>query len=276
MLDISPARLAVARDIPRGPGWLYEPKFDGYRCLMGRDQQGRPFVLSRNRKDLGRFFPELTQLAQGLPAGSIVDGEIVKPTPDGISFIELQRRLAVWIRERKAESRRAPVALLAFDLLSDGTEDLRPLRLNQRRSRLKRVVEAAGTRLLQLVIQAEDPTAASVWLDTPPLAGIEGVVAKRDEAYPPPAARRWRKIRRLTTMDFRVLGFVGDLRHGARLVLGIQTNEGWKVAGTSLPIGASDGAVLEPLLPLAEPGDRRIWAPSIVTGTTVGFGCPLT
>ena len=49
------------------------------------------------------------------------------------------------------------------------------------------------------------------WLEHPPLAGIEGVVAKRDEAYPAPTARRWRKIRRLTTIDFRVLGFVGDL-----------------------------------------------------------------
>ena len=62
-------------------------------------------------------------------------------------------------------------------------------------------------------------------------------------------------------MDFRVLGFVGDLLNGARLVLGVQTNDGWKVAGTSEPIGASDAAPLEPLLPLAEPGDRRIWAP---------------
>jgi hypothetical protein len=62
-------------------------------------------------------------------------------------------------------------------------------------------------------------------------------------------------------MDFHVLGFVGDLRSGARLVLGIQTSAGWRIAGTTQPIGARDTALLEPLLPLAEPGDRRIWAP---------------
>jgi ATP-dependent DNA ligase len=111
------------------------------------------------------------------------------------------------------------------------------------------------------LVQVDDPTAASVWLEDPPLAGIEGVVAKRDEAYPAPVARRWRKIRHLTTVDFRVLGFVGDLRSGVRPVLGIQTDDGWKVAGTSQPIGAADAAILEPLLLLAEPGDRRIWGP---------------
>ena len=54
-------------------------------------------------------------------------------------------------------------------------------------------MKAAATSLLQLVIRVDDPTAARVWLEQPPLAGIEGVVAKRDEAYPPPTARRWRR-----------------------------------------------------------------------------------
>jgi hypothetical protein len=72
-------------------------------------------------------------------------------------------------------------------------------------------VEAAGTNLLQLVIQADDPTAANVWLQAPPFAGIEGVVAKRDESYPRPTARQWCKVRRLTTMEFPVLGFLGDV-----------------------------------------------------------------
>jgi ATP-dependent DNA ligase len=261
MPEFSPARLAVATDLPRGSGWVYEPKFDGYRCLLGRDPDGRPFALSRNRKDLFRYLPELLRLAQGLPVGSVVDGEVVKPTPEGVSFLELQRRLMLSIRDRAAESRRAPAALVAFDLLSEGDEDLRPLRLSERRRRLERVVNAAATSLLQLLIQVDDPTAATEWLERPPLAGVEGVVAKRDEAYPPPTARRWRKIRRVTTIDFSVLGFVGDLRRGARLVLGIQTDEGMKIAGTIQPIDARDAAILETLLPLAKPGDRRIWAP---------------
>jgi ATP-dependent DNA ligase len=261
MNEFSPARLAVATELPRGSGWAYEPKFDGYRCLLGRDAHGRPFALSRNRKDLARYLPELLRLAEGLPVGTMVDGEAVKPTPEGVSFTHLQRRLMLPIGDRDAESTRAPAALVAFDLLSDRHEDVRSLRLSERRRRLERVVKTAATRLMQLVIQVEDPRAARVWLEDPPLTGIEGVVAKRDEAYPAPTARRWRKIRRLITMDFPVLGFVGDLRTGARLVLGVQTEHGMKVAGTSQQVGARDMAPLEPLLPLAEPGDRRIWAP---------------
>jgi ATP-dependent DNA ligase len=95
--------LALATDLPRGSGWAYEPKFDGYRCLLGKDPQGRPFALSRNRKDLGRYFPELLQLAEGVPVGSVVDGEVVKPTAEGVSFLELQRRLMLPIRDRAAE-----------------------------------------------------------------------------------------------------------------------------------------------------------------------------
>jgi ATP-dependent DNA ligase len=261
MHDFSPARLAIATALPLGSSWRYEPKFDGYRCLLGKDLQGRPFALSRNRKDLVRYFPELLLLAEGLAPGTVVDGEVVRSTRDGVSFLELQRRLTLSVRDRTAESRKSPAALLAFDLLTDGGEDVRPRRLSERRRRLERIVSAAATSLLQLVIQVDDAAAAAMWLEDPPLAGIEGVVAKRDEPYPAATARRWRKVRRLVTMDFPVLGFVGDLQSGARLVLGIHTVHGMRIAGTSLPIDARDAALLDPLLPLAEPGDRRIWAP---------------
>jgi ATP-dependent DNA ligase len=221
-------------------------------------------------------FPELIQVAQGLPVGSILDGEIVQPTPDGISFLELQRRLMTWIRERSVESRKAPAALLAFDLLSDGTEDVPPLRLNQRRSRLMRVVYAAGTRPLQLVIQADDPTAASVWLDTPPFAGIEGVVARRDESYPRPAARRWCKVTRVTTMDFPVLGFVGDVPDRVRLVLGIRgggssesRGRRWRSLRMTRPF--SNRRCHCPHPAITESGRR-----SKATGWTPGSECRLT
>lgn len=179
MLEFSPARLAVATDLPRGSGWSYEPKFDGYRCLLGTDLHGRPFALSRNRKDLARYFPELLRLAEGLPAGSVVDGEAVKSTPEGVSFVQLQRRLMLPIRDRAAESRRAPAALVAFDLLSDGREDVRSLRLSERRRRLERVVKAAATSLMQLVVQVWRTTWRVIRSSvpgraSPSVAGCEG------------------------------------------------------------------------------------------------------
>src|SRR5215469_4396107 len=120
MHELSPARLAVAQDLPRGAGWVYEPKFDGYRCLLVKDAHGRPFARSRNGKDLARYLPELLRLVDGLPAGTVLDGEAVKPTRDGVSFWELQRRLMLPLPDRAAEARRAPAALVAFDLLSVG------------------------------------------------------------------------------------------------------------------------------------------------------------
>ena len=106
-------------------------------------------------------------------------------------------------------------------------------------------------------------------------AGARGCRGGR--RYQPPAARRGggEAGRALSSADSPTLaqdqarhhdglpraGIHTDLRRGARLVLGIDTDHGMKVAGTSQPIGASDAAVLEPLLPLAEPSDRRIWAP---------------
>ena len=80
MASLSPARLIAVKDIPRGTGWLYEPKLDGYRGLLVSNAKRAGSVWSRNAKDLGRFFPELVDLAARLPADSALDGEIVMPT----------------------------------------------------------------------------------------------------------------------------------------------------------------------------------------------------
>jgi ATP-dependent DNA ligase len=87
----SPAKLQLVKRVPTGRGWLYEPKFDGYRGIVARESSGRVLVRSRNDKDLGRFFPELIRLAEMLPAGTVIDGEIVRPVVGGC---ELRRASA--------------------------------------------------------------------------------------------------------------------------------------------------------------------------------------
>jgi len=79
-VHFSPARLKLDREIPVGRSWLYEPKFDGYRGMLMTNRAGQAVVYSRNAKDLGRCFPELLQVAQALPAGTVIDGEIVAPS----------------------------------------------------------------------------------------------------------------------------------------------------------------------------------------------------
>src|SRR6266581_933499 len=123
MPTFAPARLLAVKEVPSGEGWLYEPKFDGYRGLLARNSRSGGSVSSRNAKDLGRFFPELIELAGRLPADTVIDGEIVRPIETGVSFIQLQQRLAVPNKERQGIAREAPVAFVAFDLLQHRAQD---------------------------------------------------------------------------------------------------------------------------------------------------------
>lgn len=252
MSEFLPARLQAVKDLPVGTGWLYEPKFDGYRGLLVNSASGKGSLWSRNDKDLSRWFPELVSLASQLPHATVLDGEIVMPTEAGVSFIGLQRRLA-------SVGRDSPVAFIAFDALKCD-EDLRSNSLSQRRQRLKRLVDTTRDSLLQLMAQTSDRDAATSWLDPKmSLAGIEGVVAKLDEPYPNPDVRRWRKVRRLSTTEFAVRGFIPEDR-GMRLVLAARYDRAHLV-GTSYPIS---GTQLEPLVDFvqqARQAEHRIWAP---------------
>jgi ATP-dependent DNA ligase len=261
MPDFSPARLQLVKALPRGRGWVYEPKFDGYRGLVSREVTGRVRVISRNEKDLTRWFPELVRVAEALPLGTTVDGEIVSPTENGVSFTQLQRRLMTPIKQRARVAAESPVALVAFDVLMDRKENTRQLPLSKRRKRLQRVVERAGHPLLQVITQITDADAAMAWLDDGlSMPGIEGVVAKRDESYPRPNVKRWQKVRRLATMDVLVRGYAGEPTT-PRLVVAVQDAASIQIIGTTLPLGTEDALALRSVMQLAVPTERPLWAP---------------
>lgn len=262
-MDLAPARLQLVKEIPKGPGWLYEPKFDGYRGVVGRPALSRVSVLSRNGKDLGRFFPELVRVAEGLPVGTMLDGEIVQPTDGGVSFFQLQHRLAVPIKDRPKIAAESPAAFVAFDILHDKAEDVRKLRLSERRQRLERVTTAANNPLLQLVAQVDDAATATAWLDDLSMSGIEGLVAKLDEPYPKATTKRWQKIRRQLTMDALVIGFAGETGDPLRLVLGRRFGDEERLIGSTQPIGEDDAKALVDLIPSAMPGGRPLWTPFV-------------
>ena len=248
-----PARLQSVKEIPTGPGWLYEPKLDGYRGLLVSSEGGKGSLWSRNDKDLGRFFPELIALASRMPRATVLDGEIVMPTAAGVSFLALQQRLA-------AIGRESPVAFIAFDVLRSG-DDLRRELLSHRRRRLERVVDHVGESSLQLMTQTPDLEAAATWLDEElSIAGIEGAVAKLDEPYPKPESRRWRKIRRVSTSDFVVRGFIPEPNASLRLVLATDDSEP-RLVGTTYPISGVDLQPLARFVTDATPAEQRIWAP---------------
>ncbi|HET7419800.1 MAG TPA: hypothetical protein VFL27_05425 [Candidatus Dormibacteraeota bacterium] len=253
MSDYTPARLQAVKELPRGRGWTYEPKFDGYRGLLVNSSSGKGSVWSRNDKDLGRWFPELTTLASRLPRATVLDGEIVMPAEGGVSFLALQRRLV-------SMGSGSSVAFVAFDVLRCDA-DMRSQTLSRRRERLARLVDVAADSSLQLVTQTAELDVAMAWLD-PELAlgGIEGVVAKFDEPYPRADARRWRKVRRVSTVEFAVRGFIPEAGGAMRLVLATMDADA-RLVGTTYPISGPDAQRLEGFAAGAEPAEHRLWAP---------------
>lgn len=264
MVDLAPAKLQLVRTIPRQRGWLYEPKFDGYRGLLMTNSAGQAAVYSRNAKNLSPYFPELVQMAKSLPPGCVLDGEIVQPIEGGVSFFQLQHRLALPIAQRPKVAAESPVAFVAFDILQDKSQDLRQLRLSQRRKRLEQLTTAAKTPMLQLIVQVDDAIAAAAWLDdSMSMRGIEGVVSKLDEAYPKATVRRWQKVRRQSTMDMLVVGFVAESGGSVRLVLARQAGADQRIVGSTLPISRDDAKTLDALIARAVPGERPLWTPFV-------------
>src|SRR5207237_3453988 len=112
-------------DLPAGDGWIYEPKWDGFRALIFRDGD-EILIQSRDEKPLNRYFPELLDpLRSQLPARCVLDGEIVVATNDGLDFEALQLRIHPAASRVKLLSKEIPASVVFFDLLCLGDRDLR-------------------------------------------------------------------------------------------------------------------------------------------------------
>ncbi|MGI8704930.1 MAG: hypothetical protein ACR2JJ_03890 [Sphingomicrobium sp.] len=143
----APMEALLAAELPAGEGWQYEPKWDGFRCLARRDGADVELI-SKNGKPLGRYFPEVVEILAGLkPKQFLLDGELIIPVGDVLSFDALQLRL------HPAESRvrklagETPAELMLFDLLSLGSKDLAGRPLSERRSALEKLhssIDAPG------------------------------------------------------------------------------------------------------------------------------------
>jgi len=202
---ISPMLAKLARELPVGEGWCYEPKWDGFRCIVFRD--GDDVELgSRNERPLTRYFPEiLDPLREALPERAVVDGELVIATEHGLDFDLLSNRI------HPAESRinmlaeQTPSSFVAFDLIAEGDDDLRVAPFAERRRRLEQALrENASVHLTPLT---SDPDVACDWFERFEGAGLDGVVAKRaDEPYVE-GKRTMQKVKHQRTADCVVAGY---------------------------------------------------------------------
>jgi ATP-dependent DNA ligase len=227
MPPVKPMLAKAVHEVPRAPGLVYEPKWDGFRCIVFRD--GDEVELgSRNDRPLTRYFPELLDpLRAALPPRCVVDGEIVVVRDDGLDFEALQSRLhpaASRVRKLAAE---IPASFVAFDLLALGDDDLTGEPFGRRRAALERVL-AASQRQVHLTPTTTDPDQAEDWFTRFEGAGFDGVMAKPSDAPYAQDKRTMWKVKHERTADCVVAGFRMH-KDGAgvgSLLLGLFDDEG--------------------------------------------------
>jgi len=221
---VKPMLSAARDDVPEQPSegqggrWLYEPKWDGFRCLVFSD--GEEVVLgSRNERPLTRYFPEVVEAVRAeLPPRCVVDGELVVPRrvpgPDGDQATGHDRLDwdALGQRIHPAESRvrmlaeKTPAHFIAFDLLALGDESLMEQPFGVRRRRLEEAMAAAGPSC-HLTAVTDDPALAREWFATFEGAGLDGVVAKPVDMPYLPDQRVMVKVKHHRTAECVVIGY---------------------------------------------------------------------
>jgi ATP-dependent DNA ligase len=221
---VAPMLAKAAAELPHGDGWLYEPKWDGFRALVFRDG-GELFIQSRDKKPLERYFPELAEpLLANLPTRCVLDGEVVIARDGALDFD------ALLLRIHPAESRvrmlaaQTPASFVAWDILAIGDESLIEQPQAERRVRLETALEHAKPPV-HLTPLTRDRAMAADWFARFEGAGLDGVIAKDEAAVYEPGKRRMLKIKHQRTADCVVAGFRwhknGRGTHVGSLILGL-------------------------------------------------------
>lgn len=207
-------------------GWLYEPKWDGFRCVIFRDGD-QVELFSRSQRPMARYFPELVeQVRQHLPAQCVVDGEIIMiKVPEGkksllrLDFDLLQQRLHPAASRVRTLAGEIPAVFVAFDLLALGGESLLEMPMSARRQRLVTVVPPATIGQVRQIVgngpvsrlvltpATTDPQLAQRWFTQFEGAGLDGVIAKPLAGLYTPGVRSMVKLKHARTADCVVAGY---------------------------------------------------------------------
>jgi ATP-dependent DNA ligase len=219
--SLKPMLAKTAEDIPSGPGWTYEPKWDGFRTIV--DLRGEePRLASRDDRPLGRYFPEIVALLAERAGGIrfLADGELLMVRPGRMDFDELQLRLHPAESRVRRLAREIPTTLLLFDLLEDADGSLVSLTLAERRERLAALARDLGASVAPDALEAipqgpallvapwtDDVSVAKRWFTDDVGIGQDGIVAKRADQPYLPGARGWVKVKHRRTADCVVGGY---------------------------------------------------------------------
>ena len=225
---VKPMLAKAVYSVPRDDGLGYEPKWDGFRCIVFRD--GDELELgSRNDRPLTRYFPELVEhLRAALPERCVVDGEIVVVTGDGLDFDALQQRLHPAASRVARLAAETPASFVAFDLLALDDRDLTGAPFRARRAELEALFAEPAHPHVHLTPFTEDPDVAEDWFTRFEGAGFDGVMAKPlDAPYQQDKRVMW-KVKHERTADCVVAGFRWhkDGQGVGSLLLGLYDDEG--------------------------------------------------
>ena len=264
---IEPMLAKAADGLPEGDGWLFEPKWDGFRALVFRDGD-ETLIQSRDLKPLDRYFPELqAPLRASLPERCVVDGEVVIAGDGGLKFEALLLRIHPAESRVRMLAEQSPASFIAWDLLAIGDEDLRSAPLAERRARLEAALAGIVAPPVHLTPATRDRALAVDWFNRFEGAGLDGVIAKRLDGTYQPGKRAMIKVKHQRTADCAVAGFRwhknGPGTHIGSLLLGL-----FDEAGTLHSVGVTSSftwdkreALVEELAPLRESAlERHPWA----------------
>ena len=268
---IPPMEAKLVSDLPEGPGWQFEPKWDGFRAIAVK-RDGQVAIWSKSGKPLGRYFPELVELlvANASPR-FVLDAEIVVPLGEVLSFGALQARLHPAPSRIARLSRETPAQMMLFDALELDGVDLTDDSLDGRRAALEEFHCHHGNESLRLSPHSADVADAHRWLREAGGA-LDGVVAKRLDLPYLAGERAMAKVKQLRSADCVIGGFrkTADGKGVASLLLGLYDADGKldHVGFTSGMPAADRPKLLKKLMPLVEapgftgkaPGGPSRWA----------------
>jgi ATP-dependent DNA ligase len=227
MPPVSPMLAKLVREMPAGPGLCYEPKWDGFRCIVFRD--GEDVELgSRNERPLTRYFPEVVgALRQQLPERCVLDGEIVIAGPAGLDFEALLQRIHPADSRVRMLAEATPASFVAFDLLALDDRDYRSAPYGERRTALEGALPAVEPPVYVTPV-TKDVATAEDWFSRFEGAGLDGVIVKPVDLHYREGERVMWKVKHERTADCVVVGFRWH-KDGAgvgSLLLGLYDDQG--------------------------------------------------
>jgi ATP-dependent DNA ligase len=248
-------RLPVAE--PGRDAYRYEPKFDGFRCLVTVDDNRGVQLTSRRGSRFNEAFPEIVAAVfDYLPPGTIVDGELVRWADDRLDFVALQRRATAGSRVAGELARSEPSHLVVFDVLETAGRDLRPLPLAERRKILESLFSTIPAACpLTISLHTSDAAEALLWVEALVPAGVEGLVIKATAGRYVGGQRGWWKLKHRDTAEAIIGGIRGSLARPTHLILGRYTASGrLQVVGRTGPLPAAVRAEVGTALTVADEG----------------------